>query len=625
MLWQPLNLSDVCPPNAHMDSCTLFGYVYLNLLVKLYGGSRDKVSPETPRQEYDFIVVGAGSAGCVVANRLTENPNWKVLLLEAGGRQPDVTLSPALSTALLGSNIDWNYSTEPNGKSCLAHRNQRCPMPRGKVLGGSSTINSMSYVRGNRVDYNLWHDLGNPGWSYHDVLPFFKKSERNVNIEALDAVYHGVQGEQFVARYPYIDTPPLMLTEGYTEGGAPLRDFNGAFQEGNNQAQAFSVQGERVSTNTAFLQPIIEKRPNLVVKIESEVVKILIDDKNRAYGVDYIQNGKKYTVYAKREVIVSGGSINTPKLMMLSGIGPKEHLQDLGIPVKKDLPVGRNLHDHVTFNGMLLALPNRTSTLVSNEEILQAVVDYHDMDIKGGPMSANGPVNSICFIKSQPDLIAPDLQFQVDNIHNWRQYIEDPILYEEVAFLPTAFYDAVVIRPMNLVPKSRGYVLLNATDPHGAPLIQPNYFADRRDLIPLLYAVEFLLSLEKTPAYRARGAYYVREPLPACRDYEWGTEAYYICLAKEYTSTTYHPVGTCKMGPKEDAEAVVDSELRVYGVKYLRVIDASIMPVIIRGNTNAPTMMIAERGVDFVIRHWNKILSKQNDEDKSLLELIKET
>ncbi|XP_045455134.1 glucose dehydrogenase [FAD, quinone]-like [Melitaea cinxia] len=612
MIWQPLNLTDVCPPYTPVTACSPFGYIYLNLLVNLYGGSSDARKhwshnePEDIRNEYDFIVVGAGAAGCVVANRLTENPNWKVLLLEAGPEQPDVTFVPGLSTALLGSNIDWAYTTEPNGKSCLAHPGGRCSWPRGKMMGGSSSINSMAYIRGNRADYDGWASLGNAGWSYKDVLPFFKKSERNVNIEALDPIYHGVEGEQFVSRYPYIDDPSWMLTEAFNQRGLPLTDYNGARQVGTMQAQAFSLLGERVSTNTAFIQPIRDKRKNLTVKTNSEALRILIDDNKRAYGIVYLQNNNMFTAIARKEVIVSAGSINSPKLLMLSGIGPKDHLESLGIPVIQDLAVGENLHDHVTFNGVIVALPNKTATTVSENEILESVQEYAEMKYKNGPLSGNGPVNSISFIKTDPNLIAPDVQFQVNHVSNWRQFIQDPITAESVAIFPTAFYDAVLPRTMNLVPKSRGVLLLNESDPNGPPLLYPNYLSDDSDLIPLLKGVRFLLSLENTKAFRSHSAYFVREPMPACRNYEWGTDEYYICLAKSYTSSTYHPVGTCKMGPKWDEKAVLDNQLRVYGVAGLRVVDASIMPFVIRGNTNAPSIMIGERGVDFIIKYWNK-------------------
>ncbi|CAH0714788.1 unnamed protein product, partial [Brenthis ino] len=658
MIWQPLNLSEVCPPHSPVKACSSFGYVYLNLLVHLYGGSKDeeiKKKCDTQRDEetpdkYDFIVVGAGSSGCVVTNRLSENDRWQVLVLEAGSDEPNMTYVPALYRVLLGSNIDWGFKTKPNGKSCLARPEGSCPWPRGKVMGGSSSINSLAYIRGNRADYDGWAAMGNPGWSYEDVsthiawilwnlctytpysninclggvvasmfgctpggpgfesrvFPYFIKSENNLNIGSLNPSYHGIGGEQYISYLPYIDDPTLMLIDSFLERGFPIIDYNGREQVGNNQAQAFSINGERVSTNRAFIKPIRYRRKNLAVETNAEVTKVLIDENKKAYGVNYVQNNIKRTAYAKKEVIICGGTISSPKLLMLSGIGPKEHLENVGITVIQDLPVGKNLHDHVSFNGIILALSNETATTVSDDQVLQDIKEYDSMRIKMGPLSGNGPANFIAFAKTEPSLDAPDVEFQVGHEPDWRDLIDHLDTVDAASILPTAYYNGLTPRVMNLVPKSRGEILLNASNPDGPPLIFPNYLDDENDFIPLLKGVDILLSLENTTAFRTNGAYYVREEISACKDYEWGTKEYFICLAKTYTSTTYHPVGTCKMGPKSDKTAVLDNELRVHGVEGLRVIDASMMPVIVRGNTNAPAMMIGERGVDFVIKYWNR-------------------
>ncbi|CAH2058454.1 unnamed protein product, partial [Iphiclides podalirius] len=627
MVWRPLNLAEVCPAHTHLSACSYFGYVYLNLLVQLFGDSEDRRIQQKLRQdseddeqerivgqiesfkygkqreeEYDFIVVGAGSAGCVVANRLSQNKKWKVLLLEAGPEAPDVTLVPGLSTALLGSNIDWGYSTEPDGKSCLAFGG-RCSWARGKVMGGSSSINSLAYIRGNRADYDGWAAMGNDGWSYKDVLPYFKKSERNMNAEGLDRKYHGVRGEQYVSRYPYVDKPSIMMTDAFNERGLPLNDYNAQRQEGAMQSQAFSLDGERVSANVAFIRPIRYRRRNLTIKTNAEAFKVLVNGHKRAYGVKYTRDKLTYTALAKKEVIVSGGTINSPKLLMLSGIGPKEQLERLGIEVVQDLAVGENLHDHVTFNGMVISLANDTATLLNNEEVVKEVKRYHHEDIKDGPLSANGAVSSISFFKTRPDLPAPDIQYQVDSV-NWEEYIKEPADYDSTRIFPTGFYDGLMPRTMNLVPKSRGRLCLNATDPNGPPLLYANYFGNEEDFVPLIKGIRYLLSLEDTNAFRNMGARFVRINLPGCERQEWGTDDYIVCLARHYTSTTYHPVGTCKMGPKWDRTAVVDPRLRVYGISGLRVIDASIMPVVVRGNTNAPAIMIGERGASWVIDDW---------------------
>ncbi|XP_069356076.1 glucose dehydrogenase [FAD, quinone]-like [Maniola hyperantus] len=615
-VWQPQNISAICPPQ--ISGCSDFAVVYLSLLVQLYGGSVDQkkhemcdreTKPEAwDGKEYDFIVVGAGAAGCVVANRLTENYKWKVLLLEAGPEEPDITRVPSLISAVSGSNIDWQYTTEPNGKSCLALPGGRCTWPRGKTMGGSTSTNGFGYIRGNREDYDSWARLGNKGWSYEDVLPFFMKSETNMNKYAVDSDYHGAKGEQYVSWLPYVDDASNMMMEAYTEGGIPLLDYNGAEQLGAMQMQAFALEGERVSTNVAFIQPIRHKRPNLFIETNSEAIKILIDDHKNANGIVYLKDAKKYTAYAKKEVIISGGTINSPKLLMLSGIGPKEHLKSLNIPVVKDLAVGENLHDHLSFDGLAVALSNETVTAVSQQEILRAVKELAEMKIKRGPLSALGPVLSSSFLKTKPYLIAPDIQYQVVPLPNLREYLRDPLAAAvQYVFTPMSYYDAVMPRAMNLVPKSRGKLLLNKTNPYGPPLLHVNYLGDDSDLIPLMKGVRFLLSLENTEAFQSRGAYFVREKMPHCKEYDWGTDEYFVCLIRHYTSTTHHQVGTCKMGPAWDKKAVVDSELRVYGVKRLRVIDASIMPVVIRGNTEAPAIMIGERGVDFVIKYWQNL------------------
>ncbi|XP_030028527.2 glucose dehydrogenase [FAD, quinone]-like [Manduca sexta] len=617
MQWQPLDLNATCPAHTHLTACSSVGFLYLQLLVQLFGDSVDRriqeshgrETQDTRHEEFDFIVVGAGSAGCVVANRLSAFPKWKVLLLEAGPEQPDVTLVPALSETLLGSNIDWGYKTEPNGKSCLARPGQQCDWPRGKTMGGSSSINTLVYIRGNKLDYDEWAAMGNEGWSYRDVLPYFKKSEKNLNMESLNRKYHGVDGEQSVSRYPYVDAPSVMMTDAFNERGLPLTDYNGVNQLGTMQAQAVAQDGERVSTNNAFIQPIRYRRKNLTVKVNSEVLKILIDEHRRAYGVVYKQHGRLYTAVASKEVIVSAGSLNSPKLLMLSGVGPKEHLHELNIDVISDLAVGENLHDHVTFNGIIIALPNETATAVDDNQLFNEIKLYKQMDVKHGPLSASGPLSTIAFYKTDPSLPAPDIQFQMAGV-KYMEYFKELVAYEGVNIFPTAFYDAILPQTMNLVPKSRGKLLLNATNPHGDPLIFANYFEDPTDIMPIVKGTRFLISLEDTHAFKSKGAYFVKKPLEACRDYDWGSDEYIICLNRAYTRSTYHPVGTCKMGPQWDRKAVVDPRLRVYGVAGLRVMDSSIMPVVPRGNTNAPSIMIGERGVDLVIEEWRETTTK---------------
>lgn len=374
---------------------------------------------------------------------------------------------------------------------------------------------------------------------------------------------------------------------------------------GAAQAQTFTKDGSRVSANNAFIQPIRYTRKNLVVKPESEAIKILIDERKRAYGVVYIRKGKQYTAIARKEVIVSGGVINSPQLLMLSGIGPKKHLEELNIRVIKDLAVGENLHDHVTFNGAVIALSNETDTTATKDEILNHVYDHYKANIKTGPLAGNGPVCSMAFVKTEPNLLTPDVQYDIGNL-DWREFVKDPIAYDQVKILPTAFYNGLLPRIMTLENRSRGKLLLNSSNPFGPPLIYPNYLDDE-DVKVLLRGMRFLLTLEDTPTFKQNGAYFVKTPLPACKQFDFGTDEYFVCLIKSYTASPYHPVGTCKMGPKCDKTAVVDPRLRVYGISGLRVIDASIMPNVTRGNTNAPTMMIAEKGADMIKEDWFRL------------------
>lgn len=422
-----------------------------------------------------------------------------------------------------------------------------------------------------------------------------------MNIHSLDKEYHGSDGEQYVSHLPYTDKPSFMMTKAFTELGLPLADFTGANQFATMQGQTITHYGERVSTNTAYIQPIRYTRNNLTVKIKSEVMEILIDENKKAYGVVYVKNGIIYTATAKNEVIVSGGAINTPKLLMLSGIGPKFHLQSLGINTIADLPVGFNLHDHVTFNGYSIALPRENSTLANEETVIQNIMDY--IFNKEGVITGNGAVNSIAFIKTEADLPAVDIQYQCYGVI-LNEYLSNPALYESISTYPTAYYDAIIPRTMNLVPKSRGRILLNSTNPYGYPIVDANYLDNEEDFVPIVKGVKFLLGMENTKAFKDMGARFSRVRLRGCEDYAWGTDEYTICLTKTYTSSPYHPCGTCKMGPHSDKTAVVDARLRVYGISHLRVVDASIMPVVVRGNTNAPTIMIGEKGADMILEDW---------------------
>ena len=514
-------------------------------------------------KSYDYIIIGAGSAGCVLANRLTEDGKHTVLLLEAGGEDHEPYLHiPRAWRRLFKSEVDWAYKTAR--QPALNQRRQF--WPRGKVLGGSSSINAMIYIRGHRWDYDHWHELGNSGWSFEQVWPYFNKSEHQ---ERGASTYHGKDGPLNVADLRLINP----LSEAFVAAGEALGwprnpDFNGATQEGFGFYQVTQKDGQRHSAAGAYLKPAM-KRKNLTVQTRSHVTQLLFEGR-RALAVSYLREGQTFVTHAKRELILSAGAINSPQLLLLSGIGPPEMLQALEIPVVHALPgVGQNLQDHpVAYVDYECTAP----ISITGWETATNRAQYEKS--RQGVYTSN-ITEAGAFIRTDPTLPIPDLQFHFTPFHAL------PIDGHGFSFAPTL-----------LRPQSRGTITLASPDPFAAPIIDPNTLSSHADQQALITGVHLSRQLAHTAPfapYRGREM----EPGGWCR-----TESALLEFVRQRTGTMYHPVGTCKMG--HDNMAVVTPELRVHGMENLRVVDASIMPTIVGGNTNAPTIMIAERAADWI-------------------------
>ena len=523
------------------------------------------VVPSTTAHEVDYVVIGAGSAGCVVANRLSQTKDVSVLLIEAGGPAEDAALRkfPAVFTEFFGSRFDWKYQTEQQ-----KHLHDRIiNWPRGKVFGGTSAINAMIYIRGHRLDYDRWAEqLGDPRWSFDRVLPFFKKSENNRNDKLVSSRFHSSTGELSVestTKNSQLEQAVLDSLKSKRVTVNPEWDFNGKQQEDAAGFYQFTVKdGKRHSSASAFLTPVLNSRKNLKAKPWSLATRLLWENR-RVAGVEYVSNDWEIqAVRARREVIVCAGAVDSPQLLMLSGIGPAEELRRHGISVRADLPgVGANLQDHlmvpVTLNSRLKLDPDWTG--------------FGGLFFRSALAAAND---------------SPDLQFYFADIVN-KQKIRNVAETTSGLFLAASFG----------TPYSRGQIALRSPNPLSKPVIQPNYLSDDRDLKILVEGLEFVrevASSKEVVRVTDGEAIHPEAKIKYLTDDQ-------VKVVRQYATTIWHPAGTCKMGV--DDLSVVDSQLRVRGVDGLRVADASIMPILVNGNTNAPCIMIGEMVSSMIRQH----------------------
>jgi choline dehydrogenase len=533
--------------------------------------------------EFDYIIVGAGSAGCVIANRLSQDSSNKVLLLEAGGsdRRFFIQMPIGYGVTYHQKKVNWMYSTEPSPEA----DNKPSYWPRGKVMGGSSSINAMVYVRGNPKDFDEWSEAGNPGWSFNEVLPYFKKMESWQN--GADN-FRGGDGPLNVSEvskqlHPLCDN----FLSAAEEIGIKLNpDMNGEKQEGVGNYQITTHKGQRMSASRAYLWPI-KSRSNLTIVKNAIVTRVLIKNK-KAYGVEYLKSGKAHESIASREVILSAGSINSPQLLQLSGVGPKNILEQASVPLIHDSPsVGENLQDHL---GVSYFYKSKVPTL--NDQLRPVLGKIYQglryIFSRSGPLSLS--VNqSGGFIRTRDDLEKPNIQLYFSPVS---YSLESP---DKRAMMSPDPFSAMLLGISNCSPRSRGSVRLRSSNPLEPPVIEPNYLSHEDDIKDLLEGVKVLRKLAKTDSFRKVIGEEFR-PGSQCQ-----TDEQMIQHIKDTVWTVFHPSSTCRMGP-DPKSSVVDSNLKVYGIEGLRVADASIFPSLVCGNINAATIMVGEKASDLILK-----------------------
>ncbi|KAL4711823.1 hypothetical protein ACJJTC_005992 [Scirpophaga incertulas] len=573
---------------------------------------------KTPLPEYDFIIIGAGSAGSVLASRLTENKNVTVLLIEAGKPEMLLTDIPALAPYFQSTDYTWQYYMEPQPGVCMGMLNERCFWPRGKAVGGTSVVNYMIYTRGRPQEWDRIAADGNYGWSYNEVLKYYIKSEK-ANLDGFEKnPYRNRDGEMPVEFVP----KRTRLVNAFLEAGKllghPTVDYNAPEKLGFGYVQATINKGHRQSAAKVFLHPH-KRRSNLHIMPETRATKILIDPQtNNAYGVTFTRNGIKHTSHVRKEVLLSAGPIASPQLLMLSGVGPKNHLTSKNIRVIKDLPVGKTLYDHITFPTLVFTL--NTTRVSFNEARVMGIRYIFDWLRDGdNDLSSPGGVEGIGYIKTpvsdDPEPV-PDIELisiggsiLSDGGPKGSKAVRQGIrlsnkVFQE-AFGAVDNTDSWTSLPMLLHPKSVGYVELRDNNPFSHPRMYGNYLTDPKDVATFIAAIRHIQELVATEPFQKFGTKLHNAQYPKCKRLKFNSDEYWECAIRTVTATLHHQIATCRMGPASDHRAIVDPELRVYGIKNLRVIDSSVIPRTISAHTHAPAVMIGEKGADMIKRTWN--------------------
>jgi choline dehydrogenase len=529
-------------------------------------------------ETFDYIVAGAGSAGCAVAARLSQSGRYRVLLLEAGGKDtnPWIHVPMGFSRLFANPSVNWMYESEPEPQL----EGRTLYQPRGKVLGGTSSINGMVYIRGNHADYDEWRQRGCDGWDWDSVLPYFRKAENN---QRGPGEYHGAGGPLHVSDQPTRTELADRMIEAAVQAGLPANDdFNGAQQEGAGYYQSTTGKSRRWSTATAYLRPA-RGRPNLVVHTNALATRINLRD-GRADSISYLRNGAPSTAHARGEIIVCGGVFNSPQLLQLSGIGPGALLQEMGIHVVRDLPaVGSHLQDHFYVRLAFRCTQPITMNDLANSVPRKAMAALRYAVFRSGPLAANG-VTAGAFARSDPRLERPDLQL---SFTAWSYATRD-----RRGAVPHPF-PGFSLSAVHLRPDGRGSVRLKSPDPLAPPAIRFNFLQTPYDLQALTAGMRLARKITQQPAL---APYVAEEIIPGP---SVSTDAEFEATIRRNAISNLHPVGTCRMGPEGDT--VVDPRLRVHGIGGLRVVDASIMPTVPAGNTNAPTIMVAEKAADMIL------------------------